>query len=98
METLSEPVLREYVTGSLQILERSLAWSRQEFRPAYRVVAAQLRLLLCDTTRIHGEIVDVSLAPRLIADLRLYPVRLADGRLQFERSLAPLPRLEWLAQ
>ncbi len=99
MEDLSEPVLREYANDALKILERSLAWSRQEFRPAYRVVAAQLRLLLCDTTRVHGRIVDVSLAPRLIPDLRLHPACLGeDGHLRFDRSQARLPRLDWLNQ
>ncbi len=57
----------------------------------YRVAAVQLRLLLCDTTRRHGQIVVTSLAARLWPDLRL-------GALS--EALAPptVPLDDWLAQ
>lgn len=91
--------LRSYLRDSLRIIERSLSWSRQESSPAYRVIAAQLRLLLCDTTRVHGRIVDVSLAPRVIPDLCFYPVEMGDaGQVRIDRDCPRLPRSEWLDQ
>ncbi|HVN56095.1 MAG TPA: hypothetical protein VMT46_17315 [Anaerolineaceae bacterium] len=94
-----DPVLRNYLSDSLAILKQSLAWSGQGARPAYRVAATQLRLLLCDTTRVHGRILDVSLAPRLFPDLSLHPLNLnANGEVQIDRGAERLPRLAWLTR
>ena len=99
MTLAPDPVLRGYLCDSLAILERSLSWSGQGARPAYRVAAAQLRLLLCDTTRVHGRIVDVSLAPRLFPELSLHPLQMdAAGEVQIDRGAERLPRLVWLSQ
>jgi hypothetical protein len=59
----------------------------------YRVAAAQLRLLLCDTTRRHGQVADISLARRLWPDLRLPTLG-----AKIETVETDLPLIEWLAQ
>jgi|GEM_PF-1539091 len=96
MQPHLDPTLFNYFRDSLKILESSLGLYRQGAREQYRVMAGQLRLLLCDTTRAHNRVVDISLAARLYPDLALHPP--ADGDPGFERSRAPLPRLEWLNQ
>lgn len=40
--------------------------SRTEPEIAYRLLAVQLRMLLCDRKREHGHLTDISLLPRLI--------------------------------
>ena len=80
-----------YARQSVGILLTSLelmAGGRPEF---YRVAAVQLRLLLCDSTRQHGQVVDISLAGRLWPDLRL--PALGPGEESIE-----LPRAAWLEQ
>jgi len=63
--------IQNYVSDSLLILADSVRHYRQGQRPFYRVAALQLRLLLCDTTRVHNRRVDLALLPRLAPDLRL---------------------------
>ncbi len=57
----------------------------------YRVAAVQLRLLLCDTTRRHGQIVITSLVARLWPDFRL-------GALSDVPVEPTLPLDDWLGQ
>jgi len=63
-----------YALDALDILKESIRLASGEHTGFYRVAAAQLRLLLCDTTRKHGKIVDISLLPRLLPKLSLPPV------------------------
>ena len=83
------------VRDALEILRTSSALVRSGQTAFYKVIAVELRLLLCDTTRRHGRIVDISLLPQLLPDLRLpaLPRRLA-GR----DSAAELPLEQWLEQ
>lgn len=60
----------------------------------YRVAAAQLRLLLCDTTLRHNRTMEISLARRLLPGLALHPF---SGGV-FERRLPRLSLEDWLAQ
>lgn len=94
MDTEAQPGIMVYARDSLAILRASLRLARTT-RPAfYRVAALQLRLLLCDTTRRHGKIVDMALAPRLCLDLQL-------PQLNETRAVTGSPRLSlqaWLAQ
>jgi hypothetical protein len=92
---LSQDILIGYGRDVLQILLTSLDLSRRGRPEFYRVAALQLRLLLCDTTRRHGEVVNVSLLPRLLPDLRLAPLE-PDGT--FNRLASPLPLDAWLDQ
>ena len=86
--------LRSYLSGTWRSLSRSLELYHQGEAEFYRVVALQLRLLLCDTTRRHGRQVDISLLGRLWPELELHP--LSAGC--FDRSLPPLPLDRWLSQ
>ena len=84
-----------YARDALKILETSLELVGQGRTEFYRVAALQLRLLLCDTTRRHNRVVDISLARRLWPQLQLYAFN-PQGR--FDPSRPQLPLSEWLAQ
>ena len=93
--TISQDSLLAYSRDALQILLTSLDLSRRGRPEFYRVAALQLRLLLCDTTRRHGQIDNVSLLPRLLPDLRLAPLS-ANGT--FDLKAQPLDLDHWLEQ
>jgi hypothetical protein len=94
-----------YARDSLRILEQNLNLYRQGSRECYRVIAIQLRLLLCDTNRVHGRRMDIALIPRLIPDLQLGSLDLTDrpGPSEDPRvipinEVVKLPLQAWLAQ
>ncbi len=94
---------RAYTRAALEIIDENVRLYRRGKTACYRAVAAQLRLLLCDTTRQHGEIVDISLARRIKPELALPPLRLSppdlpDGGLSFDRQATLLPLAAWLNQ
>lgn len=95
MAAISQKMMLEYVRGSIQILRRCIELYDQGERVFYRVMAVELRLLLCDTTRRHDRIYDLSLAPRLFPRLELLPL---NDRHEFDRSGARLPLKTWLEQ
>ncbi len=84
-----------FARDALKILETSLELVDQGRCEFYRVAALQLRLLLCDTTRRHNRVLDISLARRLWPGLQLSALNLLGS---FDPSLPPLPLSEWLAQ
>ena len=94
----SETRLRGYARDALSLLEANLRLYLQGRHPCYRVAALELRLLLCDTTRIHSRMVDISLAGRLWPELRLHRLSPAAYRLEFECDPPSLDRVAWLAQ
>ena len=61
---------KAYLRDSLSILAESTHMAREGFPAFYRVVAVELRLLLCDSTRIHNEWVDISLVHQLYPQLK----------------------------
>lgn len=65
------PNLDRYLKDSLTILSTAVQLYHAGNKAQYRVAALQLRLLLCDTTRRHGKIVNISLLPRLIPEVTL---------------------------
>lgn len=84
-------LLKAYTLDALSILQHCLELSGD--CPAfYRVAALQMRLLLCDTTRRHGQVVSIATLPRLLPDLRL-PAMDAAGRPD---KRIRLPLSEWL--
>lgn len=88
--------LSAYLRDSLSILSACRAHRNSPDYPAYRVAAVQLRLLLCDTTRIHNRVVEISLCARLYPDLRLPPPqREIPG---FRLADPPLERPAWLKE
>ncbi len=82
-------LLENYLHDALTILGASLSLAQAELPVFYRVVAVQLRLLLCDTTRRHGEIVDISLLAGLRPGMRLRSL---------DRAREPMPLADWLEQ
>ncbi len=104
MTTLDRQSARLYACGALHILEHNLLLYRQGEWECYRAVAAQLRLLLCDTNRIHNRLVDISLIPRIFPDLKLghlaviVPDTETGKHLAFHEAAAPLLLPAWLAQ
>ncbi len=95
-----EARLRAYMSASLNLLEDSLASYREGRLESYRVAAVQLRLLLCDQTRRHERIVDISLARRLWPELRLHPLAggAPDWGKLFDRQGERLALEDWLEQ
>ncbi len=85
----------KYAQDALKILQTSLELVSQGHLEFYRVAALQLRLLLCDTTRRHNRVVDISLARRLWPRLRL---RALNTEGSFDPNLESLPLSDWLAQ
>ena len=87
--------LEQYLLDSLEILRTAIDQYKQGNTPFYRVAALQLRLLLCDTTRRHGKIVDISLLSRILPDLNI-PALKSDKSL--DQDLHPLTLKNWLEQ
>ncbi len=90
-------LLEKYLQDALRILAVNLQLAEEAEPACYRAAAGQLRLLLCDTTRIHGKVVDISLAGRVCPNLHL-PALAAEGMAGAGGMGSGLARLEWLAQ
>lgn len=75
------PQLRVYAADALRILRRSLDLVEAGETAFYRVAALQLRLLLCDSTRLHNRVIGTALLPRIIPGLHL-PVLDPHGQAQ----------------
>ena len=85
-------ILIAYAQDSLEILRYSLLLVGQGQRPFYRVAAVQLRLLLCDTTRRHNQVIDIAVLPQLIPNLDLPAIGPKEKRLLLDDWLAqPIP-------
>ncbi len=91
----SNPSLKACITESLEILSTAVEFYHQGRRSFYRIAALQLRLLLCDTTRRHNKIVEISLLSQAKSNLLLPPIR-EDGSPDLNAPYLPLPA--WLAQ
>lgn len=68
------PILTQYALDSVDILRQSLILYDGGHENFYRVIAVQLRLLLCDTSFRHNRHVDTALIPMLLPELRLQPL------------------------
>lgn len=88
-------ILEKHFWDSLRIIEICLDQVEEGQPEFYRVIAAQLRLLLCDTSREHDRIVDISLLPRVFPNIRLQPLLV---RGDFSPDADPIPLKEWLEQ
>lgn len=86
-----ETRLRAYAVDALRILRRSLDLVEAGETAFYRVAALQLRLLLCDSTRLHNQMIDTALLPRVAPGLRLPALdqngQALDGALALEAWL-----------
>lgn len=84
----SQPLLLDYTRDAAEILRRCVELYDRGETVFYRVMAVELRLLLCDSTRLHNAPLDLALLPALYPDLTL--PALDDG--------APLLLETWLEQ
>lgn len=63
-----------YLKDSLNIIAHSLQLINDGCPYFYRVIALQLRLILCDTTRIHDEFLDTSLIRQVEPRVALHSI------------------------
>jgi len=87
--------LADYARGSLNVIARSLSEIEKGYPEFYRVIALQLRLLLCDSTRRHNQTVDISLVPQIAPELKFHPL---NSLGEFDLNLPPISLEDWLAQ
>lgn len=92
--TEKESSNRTYLRETIHVLHTCLHLAWEEYPAFYRPVAVQLRILLCDSTRQHDGVVDISLAPRVWADLCLPAL----GQRGADPTLPPLALADWLEQ
>lgn len=78
-----------YLIDSLNIIRHSLKAIEGGHPEFYRVIALQLRLILCDTTRAHDEIIDISLIRQVNPQVKLHLPGLDNSRM--------IPLDEWLS-
>ena len=88
-------ILHHYALDALNIIKQSIQLHRDGHQYFYRVVALQLRMLLCDTTRRHGKSINTALVPRVFPDLSL-PI--LDQKGEQDPDSPPLPLTLWLDQ
>jgi hypothetical protein len=87
-------MLEAYTLDALNLLATCLHQVEQGQAAFYRVAALELRLLLCDTTRVHNRSVDTALLKRLYPELALHPLS-AQG---FDLDAVPILLDDWLEQ
>jgi hypothetical protein len=91
----SSQTLTDYVDDMLAILRVSIAQYHMGAHAFYRVAAAQLRMLLCDTVRLHDQPYELSLLPEVYPTLRL-PAMDENGQPNPHQS--DLSLADWLEQ
>jgi hypothetical protein len=93
MDQKSKLILAQYTVDALNILDHSISLYAEGHESFYRVAAAQLRILLCDSNFRHGKSEDISVIPVLLPDLKLQPV---DSNGQPQLSASPVDLQTWL--
>lgn len=71
MDENSKKVLRQYTLDAASILRQSVKLIESGEQSFYRVAAAQLRILLCDTTFRHDRVEDIAVLPILFPEMKL---------------------------
>ncbi len=66
--------LSAYFRDSIFNLQSSVHHYHNGEKVYYRIAGLQLRLLLCDTTRRHNRLENISLLPKIIPDSKLPPL------------------------
>lgn len=89
----------EYIQSSLEIIRCNLAASRAGCLPCYRVLAVELRLLLCDRKREHNQWSDTAPVARLFPQLTWRAPLITNADQPDHLSISDGPELslaEWL--
>jgi hypothetical protein len=97
MESTPSIRLAQYLNDSLEIIKINLTAYRNGCRPCYRVLAAQLRILLCDQKHEHGRWQSRALAAAVLPGLTLHPC-LAISNPTPDTTKNPIPLIDWLRQ
>lgn len=93
MDEKSKKILHQYTLDALSILTHSVRLVKAGEVSFYRVAAAQLRILLCDTTFRHDRQEEISILPILYPDMKLCPL---DASGKSDPEAEPLPLDQWL--
>jgi hypothetical protein len=93
MDNKSLQILAQYTIDALNILDHSISLYDEGHESFYRVAAAQLRILLCDTNFRHGKNEDIAIVPVLMPEIKLLPID-AEGNPQPDK--APIELKTWL--
>ncbi|HBF41820.1 MAG TPA: hypothetical protein DDW19_08680 [Anaerolineaceae bacterium] len=94
MDDYSKKVLRQYTLDAASILRHSVLLIERGEQSFYRVAAAQLRILLCDTTFRHNQVEEIAVLPILFPDMQLPAL---DPVLEGDQTRR-MPLREWLDQ
>lgn len=96
----ADPITSEYLKSSLEIIRMNIDAYRAGCLPCYRVLAVELRLLLCDRKREHNQWKDIAPAARLFPHLTWHTPIIANTDRPDHLFIADGPELslaEWLA-
>lgn len=93
MDEKSKKILAQYTRDAVNILDHSLQLYESGHESFYRVAAAQLRILLCDTTYRHDHQEDIAIVPILFPALRLHRL---DESCQPKLQEEPVDLQTWL--
>lgn len=74
MDEKSRKVLWQYTLDAASILQHSLDLIESGEESFYRVAAAQLRILMCDTTFRHNRLEEIAVIPILLPQFKLPPL------------------------
>lgn len=95
MDEKSIKILQQYTLDALSILTHSVRLVKAGEVSFYRVAAAQLRILLCDTTFRHEHQEEIAILPILYPELCLHPL---DATGKPDVKAVPLALDKWLEQ
>ena len=93
MDEQSKRILAQYTQDAVNILDHSLQLYEEGHLSFYRVAAAQLRILLCDTNFKHGKQEDIAIVPILAPNIKF---RLFDDTALPRMDLAEVDLQTWL--
>ena len=93
MDEKSKLILKHYTLDTLNILDQSVKLFEDGHTSFYRVAAAQLRILLCDTTFRHDHQEDIAVVPILAPDIQLL---LLDDQGNPRQGSSPVAFNTWL--
>ena len=93
MDEKAKRVLRQYTVDTASILKHSILLMESGEESFYRVAAAQLRILLCDTTFRHDRVESIAILPELFPDFKLPAIGESEHAGRERLALA-----DWLAQ
>jgi hypothetical protein len=94
MDSIPEnSLLLKYALDSLEIIQLNCRAYEAGSSCCYRVLAIQLRILLCDQKREHNTWRDISLATRLVPHLSFHPL---NASFPLDLDVIPTLPIQWI--